>query len=827
MADAMNRDIFDGGSQTGFSTRKAKGKLPDPLPSPLRLNLGCGFDVRPGFVNIDLFSDDDRVVGMDVRKLNLPDSSADLVLASDILEHFSHREVDSVLMEWARVLKPGGEIIIRCPSLKLQAKAYTSGAWDADAASFMIFGGQSNPGDFHCIAFDENSIGKHLTNAGFEILQFEEVDTPQDKGLINLNMTVRARKKEKSTKIPSKTNSEFSLFDFDDPEEPPDLPVEKETAEPAPEAEFPKLNIVWEGSQFVYHSLALINREHSANMIDSGLVNLTIVPYEKDNFDPSGNAKYEKLKENDIRFKGEQPEWIRKLPYCWIRHQWPPNANPPKGAKWIIIQPWEFTRLRKDFAEIFNLADEVWTPSNFSRQAFVESGVEFNKVQIIPNGIDPELFTPTGEALDLPTKKRFKLLYVGGTIYRKGIDILLQAYIESFSQADDVCLVVKDMGGDSFYKGQTAKEAIEEAGKNPDAPDIIYNDKYLTEEEMAALYRSCDVFISPYRGEGFSMPTLEAMASGLPVVVTKGGATDDFVDEFCGWFIRAEKKSIGNLIDGHELSGEAFLLEPDKSDLSELLKMLFDNPATLKPMGMIAAAKARKYFNWKRATNKIFARLDLLYDLEIADEAAKRLYETPDGLVVLGEAERTFYEGKKKEAPEKYIEAISHGDMPDRYRAHALRRLSMIYFDSGNVKKAEEYSGKAEEIDPGNFENRFIRAKLLDRCAKHIEALEAINPVVEEWDINKFKNMLGIGLDEYLCFSGELIFKMGDSEGAHGMFTAALKSNPENADACYGAGLCFKSSGINDQAKNMFEWAIKLNPHFSAAKTALEEIEES
>ena len=42
----------------------------------------------------------------------------------------------------------------------------------------------------------------------------------------------------------------------------------------------------------------------------------------------------------------------------------------------------------------------------------------------------------------------------------------------------------------------------------------------LDDDGLAALYRACDVLVHPYRGEGFAMPVLEAMACGLPVIVT-------------------------------------------------------------------------------------------------------------------------------------------------------------------------------------------------------------------------------------------------------------------------------------------------------------------
>jgi hypothetical protein len=85
----------------GFSNQSATAKLSDVMPKegPILLNLGCGLDVRDGFINIDLFSDNPKVVNMDVRKLEFADNSVDFVLASDILEHFSFKETSTILKE--------------------------------------------------------------------------------------------------------------------------------------------------------------------------------------------------------------------------------------------------------------------------------------------------------------------------------------------------------------------------------------------------------------------------------------------------------------------------------------------------------------------------------------------------------------------------------------------------------------------------------------------------------------------------------------------------------------------------------------------------------
>src|SRR5262249_33616871 len=161
-------------------------------------------------------------------------------------------------------------------------------------------------------------------------------------------------------------------------------------------------------------------------------------------------------------------------------------------------------------------------------------------VQVVPHGADPEVFRPGLEPLPLPTSKRYKFLFVGGTIWRKGVDVLLEAYGRAFRASDDVCLVIKDMGGGSFYKGQTAAEQIRALQSQPDHPEIVYLDDDLTEEQLARLYCACDCLVQSYRGEGFGLPIAEAMACGLPVVVTGHGAALDFCDHTTGWLIPAQ-----------------------------------------------------------------------------------------------------------------------------------------------------------------------------------------------------------------------------------------------------------------------------------------------
>jgi tetratricopeptide (TPR) repeat protein len=481
------------------------------------------------------------------------------------------------------------------------------------------------------------------------------------------------------------------------------------------------------------------------------------------------------------------------------------------------MQPWEFTTHRADFVEIYKNAVEIWTPSTYSRQSFINSGLDFNKVQVIPNGIDPELFKPTGNSYKLQTGKRFKLLFVGGTIFRKGIDILLSAYKKTFTANDNICLVIKDLGGDTFYKGQNAKEYIERMKSDPNNPEIEYIDSYLDEEQMASLYRACDLFACPYRGEGFSLPTLEAMACGLPVVVTDGGATDDFVVDSCGWKVPSTLKSIGDKIDDKPMTAEAFLLEPDEDYLCRLLKSIYADPSDVFVKGLKASYIARTTWTWDKASAKALSRLDYLFGTNMAKTATKSVMPFEDSITLLGMADIAFEAEKYKEAIELYNNSIASGILMPKHYLYALNKIAMCSFFGNEIAESEDYLQKALEAFPGNPDSLYLLSLLGAEKDDWDSTLETISPLMDKWVSVKYESTLGFGLDSLLTLTARGLNALGDQENSLRLFGDALKINPNNYEACFGAGKLLKEAGMTDNAREMLEWAVKINPNYKEA----------
>lgn len=363
------------------------------------------------------------------------------------------------------------------------------------------------------------------------------------------------------------------------------------------------LRVVWEGSQFVRHSMALVNREMCLGLIDSGC-EVSIVPYETDDFTPDADPRFEKILQRTRRALSGTAD-------VHVRHRWPPDFTPPPEGHWVMIQPWEFGSLPVEWVRKISAGvDEVWVPSHYVRSGYIKSGVPAERVFVVPNGVNTERFNPAAPAYPLRTKKSFKFLFVGGTIARKGIDILLDVYTRSFSSKDDVCLVVKDMGGESFYRGQTAGDWIRRLQAEKDKPEIEYIRPTLSERQMAGLYTACNCLVHPYRGEGFGLPIAEAMASGIPVIVTDYGAAMDFCSERTAYLIPAKEVTLSvKRIGRYETVDFPRLAEPDREALARLMQKVFLDRAEALSKAALAAERIKSNFTWRHSAQVVETRI--------------------------------------------------------------------------------------------------------------------------------------------------------------------------------------------------------------------------
>jgi GT2 family glycosyltransferase/glycosyltransferase involved in cell wall biosynthesis/Flp pilus assembly protein TadD len=453
------------------------------------------------------------------------------------------------------------------------------------------------------------------------------------------------------------------------------------------------VTVAWEGTYLDYGSLSHVNRQFARYLSSETGVDLSLVSTRE----MAGSNTAPELQELGRKLKTAPPAGVQVT----VRHQWPPNWSRPAQGSLVVIQPWEFGSLPVDWVKAAENVDEFWLPSNYVRQVYIESGVPAEKIVVVPNGIDPEVYREGVEPLELTTKKKFRFLFVGGTIHRKGPDVLLNAYVNNFTAADDVCLVIKDFGGKTFYAGQTIEKQIKALQARPNAPEILYLTDEMPAAAMPLLYAACHCLVHPYRGEGFGLPVLEAMACGLPVIVTAGGSTDDFADEEHAYRIDAQRKGIGSEISGLKLAHEGWLLEPDLSALGAAMKRVVANPEEAKHTGHAASEYVRREWTWQRAAQIAWARLQELTLRKSSNVPANTpvrkvvALTLPDTARIghLGEAQELFRRRNLKDAIDSVNAAIEARPFhPEGYVL--LGELARSFGDITSARRCAEHAVK-------------------------------------------------------------------------------------------------------------------------------------
>jgi glycosyltransferase involved in cell wall biosynthesis len=153
-------------------------------------------------------------------------------------------------------------------------------------------------------------------------------------------------------------------------------------------------------------------------------------------------------------------------------------------------------------------------------------------ISIVPQVVDFDFFTESAERLS-PKRSQLReqwelhgkhvICFVGQLIERKGINELLEAFYEVQQSAPDAILLIAGTGP---LEGKIRTQ-VESYNLDEERVRML---GYLSQSELPELYAISDVFVLPSHYDAFGAVVLEAMASGLPVVVTEGvGAAKDLV----------------------------------------------------------------------------------------------------------------------------------------------------------------------------------------------------------------------------------------------------------------------------------------------------------
>ncbi len=349
-----------------------------------------------------------------------------------------------------------------------------------------------------------------------------------------------------------------------------------------------------------------------------------------------------------------------------IRQIWPPIwvRRRPKELL-VVIQPWEYGSIPLEWLDGISNVDAIWVPSEYSKRSYLQAGVDHRKVWVVPNGFDPEGIAGNIEHSQC---KKTTLLFLGGTIFRKGIDILVKALdgLED-KTLSDLELVVKESGGNSFYLGQSLLD--ESLSSHPRVGSVTtVQRQHLDRAELLRLISVSDALVHPYRAEGFGLPVLEAMALGTPVIHTQGGATN----EFCGpresllipsTLTVAEQPKVGNSL----LADRCYWLEPSTEQLTQLILSLTEGRADTKAL-VDAGRKRALDLTWARVGERAEKALEGLCNGELPIDSLS---------ILVGDVSDLLNGGDARPAP-LLSRVVATGDLTTAFHlaAHIERKMN-------------------------------------------------------------------------------------------------------------------------------------------------------
>lgn len=260
----------------------------------------------------------------------------------------------------------------------------------------------------------------------------------------------------------------------------------------------------------------------------------------------------------------------------------------------------------RDWVEQANEMDEIWVPSEFNRQGFLASGLE-RPIHKIPLGVDTDAFHPGARRLASPTGE-FVFLANFEWGERKDPWLLLRAFNDTFRADEPVRLLCKISNRDPDLK---LKTEIRNLGLRAGGGKISYLFNLdFPHAQLPMLYRSADCFLAVSRGEGWDMPLMEAMASGLPTIASDWSSHTEFVHDAIAYRL-AVADTIPAVAKCPYYAGFRWA-KADEEHLRHLLRHVYENQDEARAKGVAAAREMAAKWTWRHAAEKIAARLEAL-----------------------------------------------------------------------------------------------------------------------------------------------------------------------------------------------------------------------
>ncbi len=340
------------------------------------------------------------------------------------------------------------------------------------------------------------------------------------------------------------------------------------------------------------------------------IIQATGVPYCINNKVDSGSSNVERLSEE---LHSDNPYLVNLMTLNADGLYDFGSGNPSylAGHYNIGYWAWELPEFPPQWSTSFGYADEIWTPSQFTRDSV--SSCSPIPVRVVPHAleIDEEFdLLPNHGAFGL-SKDVFLFLFLfdfHSFLERKNPLGLIRAYKRAFGTRKDVQLLIKSTHS---AEHQQELKLLQEASHGA---NVRILDAVLTRHEKQSLMKTADCYVSLHRSEGFGLTMAEAMLYGKPVVATSYSGNVDFMSDDDSFLVPYRlitiKETHGPYKAGYHWA------DPDLDSACDLMRHIESNREAAAAIGLKAQAKVRELLHPATIGASVRARLEELGLLE-------------------------------------------------------------------------------------------------------------------------------------------------------------------------------------------------------------------
>ena len=288
------------------------------------------------------------------------------------------------------------------------------------------------------------------------------------------------------------------------------------------------------------------------------------------------------------------------LPEGILPQRWP--VLPGINIHWAIF---EATKLPTKRIEWLRSANLIFVPSSWGKSVLIDHGIAEEQIEVVPEGVNPAKLHPLiRSSYKSYQDDIYRVLVVSKFEERKGFPELLEGYAKAFGSDPAAKLLLKSDSlymmshpGDAYQNNIAELQGlVEQAG----IKNATYLNGVLSDDDLAHLYNACDVLLFPSRAEGWGLPLIEAIATGMPVATTFFSGHTEFLAPIKDKVGLLEHRMIPM---GHEGSQGDWACADSDTIAARLIEMR-ENSAAYNTKALEASAIIRRDFTWQRAAEK-------------------------------------------------------------------------------------------------------------------------------------------------------------------------------------------------------------------------------